>query len=78
MKYIDDENMEEILLIFRDHTNFNVLSHKYGWSNFQKFKDINEKAIQTTYSWLCWRYKEITNQQFLKQLIMLEQYMLEK
>jgi hypothetical protein len=75
LKYLKEENMEEIIASYTFHTTLNTLKNsKYTEANY-KYPETNKAEIEAVRSWLKWTYNEIMTEEFFDSLINLEDEM---
>jgi hypothetical protein len=72
LKYLKEENMEEIIASYTYHTALNTLrGSNYAIEN-RKCTETYKAGMAAVQSWLKWTYKKVLNDEFFDSLVKLE------
>jgi hypothetical protein len=72
MKYLNEENMEEIIISYIFHTSlYTLLKSKYSYQTYD-YPKTYQAGKDAVYKWLKWTYKQIRNNDFMDSLVKLE------
>jgi hypothetical protein len=75
LKYVKEENMEEIIASYTFHTTMNTLSHSSYIKEPSDFPKTHKAGMESVRSWLKWTYNVIKTEELFEALIDLEDAM---
>jgi hypothetical protein len=78
MKYLNEENMEEIIISYKFLKSLHMLSKSKYSSQSYDFPKKHQAGMSAVYKWLKCRYKKIRNNDFMDSLVKLEEAMQEE
>jgi hypothetical protein len=75
LKYLKEENMEEIIANYTYHTKLNTLNDIKYSEGMHTYPKTHKAGMETVRSWLRWTCNEIMTEEFFESLVKLEDAM---
>jgi hypothetical protein len=75
LKYVNEENMEEIIASYTYYTSMNTLNHSKYNKDLNKFPITHRAGMEAVRNWLKWTHKKIKTEELFEALIGLEDAM---